>query len=50
MSFRDVFVTQWVKDLALSLLWLRLLLWFRFISQLGKLHIPQAQSEKKNQL
>jgi len=36
-------VAQWGKDLALSLLWLRLLLWLRFSSWPGNFHMPWVQ-------
>ena len=40
-------VSQWVKDLALSLLWLWLLLWFGFDPWPGNFHMPQMQPKKK---
>ena len=42
-------MSQWVKDLALSLLWLRLPLWHRFDPWPPNFHRPRAQpKEKKN--
>jgi len=40
-------VTQWVKDLALSLLWLRLLLWRGFSPWLGNFCMEWAKPKKK---
>ena len=41
-------VVQWVKDRALSLQWLRSLLWLRFDSWPRNFHMPrQAQTKKK---
>ena len=39
-------VAQWVKDLALSLLWLWLQLWHRFHPWPGNFHLPQVWPEK----
>ena len=41
-------VAQWVKDLALSLLWLGSLLWHRFHPWTGKFSMLWAQPEKEN--
>ena len=40
-------MTQWVKDLALSLLWLSSLLWCRFSPQPRNFHRPWAQPKRK---
>ena len=40
-------VAQWIKDLAWSLQWLRLLLWLGFHPWPGKFHVPQAWPKKK---
>ena len=40
-------MVQRIKDLALSLLWLRSLLWCRFNPQLRNFHTQQARSKKK---
>jgi len=42
-------VAQQVKDLALSLQRLRLLLWHRFDPWLGNFHMPWAQAKKKEE-
>ena len=41
-------MAQWVRDPALSLQWLGLLLWLRFDACPGNLHMLQAQTGKKN--
>ena len=42
-------MAQWVKDLALSLFWLELLLWCWFGSWLGNFHMLWVwQKKKKN--
>ena len=40
-------MAQWVKDLALSLLWLQSLLWHRFDPWPGNFHMPLAWPGKK---
>ena len=40
-------VSQWVKDLALSVLWLGSLLWHGFDSWTGNFHMPQVQPRRK---
>ena len=40
-------MTQWVKDLALSLLWLVSLLWLRFDPCLRNFCMPQVWQKKK---
>ena len=40
-------MVQQVKDLALPLLWLRSLLWHRFGSWPGNVHMLQARPKKK---
>ena len=40
-------VAQWVKDPALSLLWLKLPLWHRFHPWPGNFHIPRAWLKNK---
>ena len=42
-------VVQPVRDLALSLQWLRLLPWHGFNPWPGNLHTPQAQPKKKRE-
>ena len=46
-------VAQWVKDLALSLLWLRSLLWYKFDLWSGNFHMlkvrPNQTPTKKKQ-
>ena len=44
---RSSLVAQWVKDLALSLLWLESLLWRRFWSWPRNFHMLRAQPKKK---
>ena len=39
-------VVQWVKDPALSLLWLRSLRWCGFSPWLRKFHMPRAQPKR----
>ena len=39
-------VAQWVKDLALSLLWLWLLLWHKFSPWPGNFHMSWAGLKK----
>ena len=39
-------MAQWVKDLALSLLWLQLLQWCRFAPCPGNFFMLQARPEK----
>lgn len=39
---RSSLVVQWVKDPALSLLWPRLLLWYRFHPWPWNFHMPRA--------
>ena len=43
-------VAQWVKDPALSLLWLWLQLWHGFDPWPRNFCMPQAQPERKNEL
>ena len=43
-------MAQWVKDLALSLLWLWLLLWGRFNPWPGNFYMPWAWPKKKKEL
>ena len=40
-------MTQWVKDPALSLLWLELLLWYGFSPWPGSFYAPQTWPKKK---
>ena len=40
-------VAQCVKDLALSLVWLKSLLWYGFYPWLRNFHIPQTWPKKK---
>ena len=40
-------MTQWIKDPALSLLWLRSLLWHRLDPWPGNFHMLQAQPNKE---
>ena len=40
-------MAQWIKDLALSLLWLGMLLWLRFCSMPSNFLMPQVQPKKK---
>ena len=40
-------MAEWVKDLALSLQWLGLLLWCMFEPWLGNFHMPWTQPKKK---
>lgn len=40
-------LAQWEKELALSLLWLRLLLWHWFSPWPRNFHLPWAQPKKK---
>ena len=47
-ALREFPVAQWVKDLALTLQWLRSLLWLGFDPCPGKFHMPLAQPKKKN--
>ena len=42
-------MVQQVKDLALPLLWLRSLLWHRFGSWPGNVHMLQARPKKKKE-
>ena len=41
---------QWVKDPALSLLWLGSLLWHGFIPWPGNFHMPQVRPKEKKYL
>ena len=41
-------MTQWIKDLTLSLLWLRLLLWRRFNPWPRNFHTPWVQPKQAN--
>ena len=43
-------MSQWVKDLVLSLLWLWLLLWYGFDTQAGNFHMPQVWPKTKQNL
>ena len=43
-------MAQWVKGPALSLLWLRSLLWHGFSPWPGKFHMPLAQQKKKKKV
>ena len=47
---RSFFVVQQVEDLALSLLWLRLLLWHGFKPWPGNIHMLCVAKKKKQQL
>ena len=47
VSPRSSLMAQWVMDLALSLLWLRLLLWLGFYPWPGNFYMPQEQPKKK---
>ena len=49
-TVRSSLVARRVKDLALSLLWLGLLLWSRFKPWPRNLHMLQAQPKKKSTL
>ena len=40
-------MAQWVKDLALSLLWLGSLLWYHFGPWPGNFHVRGVQAKKK---
>ena len=40
-------MAQRVKDLVLSLLWVRLLLWCRFSPWPGNFHMPQVRQKNK---
>ena len=42
-------LAQWVKDLVLSLLWLRSLLWRRFDPWLRNFHIPPGQPKNRKE-
>ena len=46
-GFYSSLVMQWVKDLALSLLWLGSLLWRRFDTWPGNFHMPWVQPKKE---
>ena len=43
-------MAQWVKDLLLSLQWLRLLLWLGFYSWLSNFRMPQVQPNKQTKM
>lgn len=43
-------MAQWVKDLLLSLQWLRLLLWLGFYSWLSNFHTTQVQPNKQTKM
>ena len=43
------FVAQWVKDAALSLLWLRPLLWQGFDPWPGNFHMPWVRRRKERE-
>ena len=45
---RSYLVAQQVKDLALSLQWLRLLLWCRLNPQSGNFHMAWVQPHAQN--
>ena len=50
IKIRSFLMAQQVKDLALSLLWLRPLLWCGFNPWPWDFHMPQAQSKKKSKI
>ena len=43
-------MAQWIKDLALSLLWLWLQLWHGFGPWTGNFGMPQAQPKNMNKM
>ena len=45
-DYESFLVAQWVKDLALSLLWLKLLLWLGFDLWPGNFHMLRAHPKK----